>query len=372
MKRSFIREILESINEETISFAGGLPDDKLFPLEGMQEAAAKAMLNSSNLQYSTSGGIMPLREKIAELHTEEGFPTEAENILITTGSQQGLYAAAKYFEERQIVIESPSYLGAVNIFRANNMYMLSVPLTQNGIDIELFAEKLHRAKLTYLIPDFQNPTGHRHSLENRQQTADVVYNNRGLIIEDAPYNELYFDERYPSISSMIPDNSIYMGSFSKTLTPGLRIGWVRAKKEIIDRLTAIKETIDLHTSTVTQHILYEFLKDDVTYKEHKNMLRREYKSKMEVFANALRKYLPDFEFTNPSGGMFIYGRLKGVDTYDMIQECMKEKVVFVPGNQFYNDRDTCDEIRFNFTHSSPEIIEEGLKRIRNIYESVHV
>jgi 2-aminoadipate transaminase len=372
MKRSFIREILESINEETISFAGGLPDDKLFPLEGMQEAASKAMLRSSNLQYSTSGGIMPLREKIAELHTEEGFPTEAENILITTGSQQGLYAAAKHFEERQIVIESPSYLGAVNIFRANNMYMLSVPLTQNGIDIELFAEKLHRAKLTYLIPDFQNPTGHRHSLENRQQTADVVYNNRGLIIEDAPYNELYFDERYPSISSMIPDNSIYMGSFSKTLTPGLRIGWVRAKKEIIDRLTAIKETIDLHTSTVTQHILYEFLKDDVTYKEHKNMLRREYKSKMEVFANALRKYLPDFEFTNPSGGMFIYGRLKGVDTYDMIQECMKEKVVFVPGNQFYNDRDTCDEIRFNFTHSSPEIIEEGLKRIRNIYESVHV
>lgn len=369
MKRSFIREILESIKEDTISFAGGLPDEKLFPVKGLQEAASKAMLNAANLQYSTSGGIMPLREKIAELHTAEGFPTKAENIMITTGSQQGLYAAGKYFEDRQIVIESPSYLGAVNIFRAHDIYMLSVPLNEEGIDIELFAEKFHRAKLSYMIPDFQNPTGYRHSLGNRETTAEIVYRNRGYIIEDAPYNELYFDEKLPSISSMIPDNSIYMGSFSKTLSPGLRIGWIRAKKEIIDRFTAIKESIDLHTSTVTQHILYEYLKDNKTYSDHKDTLRREYKAKMETFADALRTHLPEFEFQNPKGGMFIYGRLTGTDTYDLIQECLKEKVVFVPGNQFYPDRDVCDEIRFNFTHSSEEDINNGLQKISDIYKS---
>ncbi len=366
MKRSFIREILESIDSQTISFAGGLPDESLFPVEDLKRASEKVFDNPKNLQYTISNGITPLREKIAEFYNKEGFETKASNILITTGSQQALYLIAKHFEKSEIVIEEPSYLGAVNIFKMNSLDMKPVALEYDGIDVEQFEGAYAKAKFAYLIPDFQNPKGSLYSAEKRAAIAQTVLKNGGYIIEDAPYSELYFEKKSNSISSEIPQNSLHLGSFSKTLSPSLRIGWVRANEEIIRELTMIKETIDLHSCSIAQHILNNYLEDATKYEKHLNFLRASYKTKMEDFTQALKNNLSDFKFEMPKGGMFVFGSLPGTDTFDLVQKCMKEKVVYVPANQFYIDSRVSDEIRFNFTHVTKNEMQEGLKRIERI------
>ena len=366
MKRSFIREILESIDKETISFAGGLPDETLFPLEDLKQANAKVYENAKNLQYTTSNGIVALREKIADFYNTDGFQTQAENILITTGSQQALYIIAKYFEGRDIIIEEPSYLGAVNIFKMNSLGMQPIMLHDDGIDIKAFKNVYERTKLAYLIPDFQNPKSSLYSDAKRRKITKTVLKSGGYIIEDAPYSELYFEKKSNSISSQIPQNSLHLGSFSKTLSPSLRLGWVRANTEIIKEFVKIKETIDLHSCSIAQHTLINYLQEGEKYKQHLQKIRDSYKNKMNFFAQALQKYLPEFLFLKPKGGMFIYGRIEGIDSYELVQECMKEKVVFVPANQFYLEDETSNEIRFNFTHSSTDEVEKGLRKVAYI------
>jgi len=363
MKRSFIREILESIDSEIISFAGGLPDEKLFPIEDLKKANIGFYDDAKNLQYSTSIGITPLREKIANFYNEDGFETNTENILITTGSQQALYIIAKYFENSKIVIEEPSYLGAVNIFKMNSLKMHPIELMNDGIDIDKFKDEFTRTKLAYLIPDFQNPKTSQYSNAKREYISKIVLNNGGYIIEDSPYSELYFSAKRRSISSMISDNSLHLGSFSKTLSPSLRIGWVRANNSIIKEFVKIKEIIDLHSCTIAQYTLNNYLENNFKYKNHLQTLRDLYKVKMENFALMLKKYLPEFIFSKPNGGMFIFGFIKGIDTFELVQECIKQKVVFVPANQFYLDKKISNEIRFNFTHSSALDVEKGLKKI---------
>ncbi len=366
MKRSFIREILEAIDEQTISFAGGLPDESLFPVDDLAEATRQIVTNPKHFQYTVSNGIRPLREKIADLYNAEGFETKAENILITTGSQQALYIIAKYFAGRTITIEKPSYLGAVNIFKMNNLRMESVALEYDGIDIDGFRDSFGGTGLAYLIPDFQNPKGSLYSVEKRESIAAIVKKCCGYIIEDAPYSELYFGSKAPSISRSIPDQSLHLGSFSKTLSPSLRIGWVRANEKMIARLTMIKETIDLHSSGITQHILNAYLEDGARYRDHLEKLRHAYRDKMEYFAAQLRRIIPEFEFEEPKGGMFIYGRLPGADTKELVYRALEQKVVYVPGSEFHLGDGVCNEIRFNYTHSSKENITEGLERLRGI------
>jgi len=369
MKRSFIREILESINDETISFAGGLPNEKLFPLMDLKRASEKVFDNPKNLQYSTSNGITSLREKIANFYKKEGFETKASNILITTGSQQGLFIIAKFFQDKQIVIEEPSYLGAVNIFKMNGLEMQSVPLAHDGIEEEVFESLYKKIKLAYLIPDFQNPKGSFYSNKKRLEVAKSVGKNGGYIIEDAPYSELYFEEKSKSISSLIPQNSFHLGSFSKTLSPSFRIGWIRANEGIIKHLTMIKETIDLHSCSISQYILDNYLEDKNRYETHLASLRTSYKVKMDIFSKSLQENLSDFRFKEPKGGMFIFGSLPNVDTFELVQKCIRENVVYVPANQFYLDRRMSDEIRFNFTHANSTDVEEGLKRIARCYKA---
>ncbi len=366
MKRSFIRQILEAIDEETISFAGGLPDENLFPVEDLSKASEKIFKNKKNFQYAVSNGIGSLREKIASFYTDEGFETTADEILITTGSQQGLFIIAKHFENKNIVVERPSYLGAVNIFKMNNLNMQPVTLEYDGIHTKEFEEEYKNIKLAYLIPDFQNPKGSLYSEEKRVEIAKTVEKHGGYIIEDAPYSELFYDTKSKSISSRVPNNSFHLGSFSKTLSPALRIGWIRANKEIINELILIKETIDLHSSGISQYILDEYLKDSTRYKEHLKNLRVEYKNKMEIFAKALDEQLPQFEYEKPKGGMFIYGRLPNIDTYELVFEALKKKVVYVPGSEFYITRQKCDEIRFNFTHSTKEEVEMGISILEEL------
>lgn len=366
MKRSFIREILESIDEETISFAGGLPSEKLFPNENLKNATLKALENPKIYQYGISNGITELRNQIASRYTKDGFFTTKENILITTGSQQAMYILAKFFENKDITIEEPSYLGAMNIFKLNHLNMLGVKLENDGINIKEFEESLKKTKLSYLIPDFQNPSATTYSEEKREEIAKLIKKHDAILIEDSPYSELFFEERNSSISSKIPKNSFHLGSFSKTLVPSLRIGWIRADEDLIKSLMIIKESIDLHSCGISQYILTEYLKDEKRYETHLQEIRDDYKKKADFFSEQLNILMPEFKHQKPKGGMFLYGSFENnIDTFALVQKCLKKKVVFVPGNQFYIEKIPNSEIRFNYTHSTFEQIEKGIKLIKS-------
>ena len=369
MKRSFIREILEHTTNNTISFAGGLPDEKLFPNKKLQQSAIKVLEDKKNLQYTKSTGIDALKEKIAQMYNEDGFPTKASNIMITSGSQQALDIISRYNYEKNITVEAPSYLGAMNVFNLNKLTQESVPLEDDGINIEAFEKSFQATKLAYLIPDFQNPTGVTYSADKRKKIESIVKKYDGIMIEDSPYTELYFEEKSICMSKYLPTNSFHLGSFSKTLAPSLRIGWIRADESLLNPLIPYKEAMDLHTNGLSQHILNDYLNDIEQYKHHINHLREEYKSKMLVFKKYLDLYLPSFEYSEPKGGMFIFGTLKDIDTSVFVYECLKSDVVFVPGIEFYNDDKIKDKIRFNFTHSKPADIREGLLTIKKVLQN---
>jgi len=366
MKRSFIREILEHTTNNTISFAGGLPDENLFPIVQLKKSAMKVMQINTTLQYTKSTGIDSLKEKIAQFYCEDGFDTGPENILITSGSQQALDIISRYNNDKTITIESPSYLGAINVFNLNNIKQIPITLENDGINLEGFTSSIKETKFSYLIPDFQNPTGKTYSKEKREKIASIIKSNDAILIEDSPYSELYFDTKNTMISKNLPKNSFHLGSFSKTLAPSLRIGWIRADEELLKPLISYKEAMDLHTNGLSQHILDDYLNDITQYKKHLNTLRSEYKNKMLLFKKYLDLYLPEFEYCEPKGGMFIYGKLPNIDTSVFIQECIKHEVIFVPGIEFYSDDSIKDEIRFNFTHTSEDEIKIGLEKIATI------
>jgi 2-aminoadipate transaminase len=366
MKRSFIREILEHTTNETISFAGGLPDVSLFPNEALRESAMRVLEDPNVLQYGASTGYEPLKEKIAKDYTDNGFPTSSDEILITSGSQQGLDIISRLHKSNPITIEAPSYLGAMNVFSLNTMHQEAIPLKGNGINIHLFKKSFSKNKLAYLIPDFQNPSGVTYSKKRRRKVAKTIEEYEGLLIEDSPYSKLYFEEEYKSISSLIPDRSYHLGSFSKTLSPALRIGWIRADTKLLNPLIAYKETMDLHTNGLAQQILNDYLEDELQYGSHLEKLRRSYYNKMLFFAQKLDEILPEFIYTKPKGGMFIYGEIKLQDTSRLVKQCLKKEVVFVPGSEFYINNQKNNEIRFNFTHTDIKDIEIGLRKIKNM------
>ena len=365
MRRSFIREILEHTSSDTISFAGGLPDVSLFPHKALQIATYNALENAESLQYGTSTGYTSLKEQIAEYYCQRGFPTAPENILITSGSQQGLDIICRYHYGASVTIEKPSYLGALNVFKLNSMETTTVPLTEDGIELKSFEKSIAKSKLTYLIPDFQNPSGRCYTNKMRENIAKILEISQTLLVEDAPYSELYFDVPHKSISQMLSKQSYHLGSFSKVLSPALRVGWIRADVELLKPLIAYKEAMDLHTSGITQRIVSEYLKDGESFEKHLQTLRVAYKEKMNYFCKQLELHLPNFEYTQPKGGMFIYGKFNGVDSRALVQECLKNGVVFVPGIEFGG---ADDEIRFNFTHSNFDEITEGLKRIKSVMD----
>ena len=366
MKRSFIRAILEHTTNKTISFAGGLPDETLFPTVELRTSAMKVLENNYTLQYTKSTGIDSLKEKIAQFYCEDGFHTRAENIMITSGSQQALDIISRYNKNKEITIESPSYLGAINVFNLNELKQTSITLEDDGINIEGFRKSIQETKFSYLIPDFQNPTGKTYSKKKREQIASIIKENNAILIEDSPYSELYFDTKNTMISASLPQNSFHLGSFSKILSPSLRIGWIRADEKLLQPLISYKEAMDLHTNGLSQYIVDDYLNDTAQYKKHLDTLRQQYKIKMLVFKKYLDLYLPEFQYYEPKGGMFIYGRLPNIDTSLFIKECMKKEVIFVPGIEFYEDDTIKDEIRFNFTHTSINDIKKGLHKIARI------
>lgn len=377
--RSFIREILKfTVDESVISFAGGLPNRDLFPLKEIKDATNKILDTAGGdvLQYSTSEGYWELREWITERYKLKGIIINPDNILITTGSQQGLDLLGKTVlnEGDNVVIEEPAYLGAIQAFSIYRSKFSPVPLTMDGIDIDAFGETIAKddVKLFYCIPNFQNPSGISYSDSNRNSVASILKNKSTILIEDNPYGDLRFlGKEKLSFYQLIPENTVLLGSFSKIVVPSFRIGWIVANTEMMDKLIVAKQASDLHTNYFGQRIIFQYLKDN-NIDEHINMIRDAYRSQRDAMVMAIKEYFPaEVQYTQPEGGMFLWVALpKGLSAMEVFQHAIEQKVVFVPGDSFYVNKKDVSTMRLNFSSVDEKTITIGIKRLAKVIRSM--
>ncbi|MFC2038681.1 PLP-dependent aminotransferase family protein [Chloroflexota bacterium] len=380
IQKSFIREILKTtVNPDVISFAGGLPNPETFPVEGIKQATAKVLEaeGENALQYSTTEGYLPLRQYIADRYKKRlGLTVSPDEILIIHGSQQGLDLLGKVFLDKgdKVLIERPGYLGAIQAFSVFESDFHSIPLIENGIDTEQLEKAVNKSdfKLFYGVPNFQNPSGITYSEDTRVKTAAVLNNYSTVFIEDDPYSELRFiGEDLPSIKKYLGDKAVLMGSFSKIVSPGIRVGWIQANKEVMEQLITVKQASDLHTSSFTQMVLYQYLADN-DIDVHIDEIRQLYKKQRDCMVGAIGKYFPtEVKTTKPEGGMFLWATLpEGMSSMDLFTLAAGENVAFVPGNPFYADVQITNTLRLNYTNSSEEKIEEGIKRLGEVIKKL--
>ncbi|WP_407282051.1 PLP-dependent aminotransferase family protein [Methanolobus sp. WCC1] len=379
-RKSFIREILKVTQQpEIISFAGGLPNPALFPAEQLAAAAAKVMSEDAAnvLQYSTTEGYLPLREFIAQRYLEKsGLEIDPSEILITNGSQQSLDLIGKVFLNKgdRVVIESPGYLGAIQSFSIFEPEFREVPLLDDGIDIDALDRTLEEsdAKLFYTVPTFQNPSGVTYSKEKREATAKVLGKHGVVCVEDNAYGELRFaGEDVPTIRNYL-ENTILMGSFSKIIAPGLRLGWICAKKDIMERLLVVKQAADLHSNYLSQRIICQYLLDN-DVDRHISKIKDAYGSSRDHMIDMMARYFPEgISYTRPEGGMFVWVTLpEDVSSMDLFDLAIKENVAFVPGSPFYTKEGAgSNTLRLNYSNSDPDDIEEGIKRLAACMEKL--
>ena len=353
MKRSYIREILDAINEDTISFAGGLPSTEMLPTEQIAKCATSVLKESKALQYSSSYGLDELREFIASYYTKLlDFPTTKEQILITTGSQQAFDLICKAIKPKEIITQEPTYIGAIGAFKS-----LGVKLDSFRHIYELQA-KLDSNRVVYAMSDYQNPTGACYSKAQRDELAQAVNQRGGTLIEDGAYSFLNFDGKYQKPVSALCSRSFHLGSFSKIVAPGLRVGWIRAKEEQIERLLIVKESLDLHTATMNQMIITEFLKTS-DFKLHLKTLQLYYYHKMKVMSNALKEEGIE-EFIEPEGGMFLYVNLR-CNAKKLAKHLLTKNLAIVPGDVFDIKERSSTWVRLNFSNADNEEIKAGVR-----------
>lgn len=374
--KSFIREILKVTEDSNIiSFAGGLPNPAFFPVKEIAEAAAKIfeMDGRNVLQYSTTEGYLPLRKYIAERYLKRnGLKIHPDQILITNGSQQGLDLIGKAFLNKGdgVVIESPGYLGAIQAFSIYEPIFKSVSLLDDGIDIDMLKKTVRdeQIKLVYTVPTFQNPSGITYSRQKRKDVANILEKHDVIFIEDNPYYELRFaGEDLPLIRNFREENSILLGSFSKIVSPGLRLGWICTTNEIMEKIIIAKQASDLHSNYLAQRIVYQYLIDN-DIDEHIIKIREAYKIRRDLMVSMISEHFPEeIEFTKPEGGMFLWITLpEKISSLDLFEHAIKENVAFVPGNPFYVNGGGNNTLRLNFSNSDEEQIEIGIKRLANI------
>jgi len=366
---SAIREILKVTERpEVISFAGGLPSGSTFPVERMREATLKVLAEAPQaaLQYGPTEGYLPLREWVAARLARNGAPVSAGNILIVTGSQQGLDLLGKTLidEGSKVLVETPSYLGALQSFSLFGPEFVGMPSDEDGIDTDaLTPELLDGARFMYCLPNFQNPTGRRLPLARRKELVAKALAAGVPVVEDDPYGELsYGGEHLPSLLSLNPQGGIYMGSFSKILAPGLRLGYVVGPEPLYSKLVQAKQAADLHTPSFSQRIVYETIQDDFL-EAHIPTIRDLYGHQCQLMLSALEQYFPaQAQWTRPEGGMFIWVTLpKGVDTTQLLAKAIAHNVAFVPGAPFYATDPQVNTLRLSFVTVPAEKIEAGMK-----------
>ena len=377
--RSFIREILKLLtNPNIISFAGGLPSPASFPIEDIRRITSKILKECGEytLQYGTTEGDVLLREELAKYLNKQDYNTCFENILITIGSQQALDIIAKQFIEKgdNILVGLPSYLGALNVFSSYYPKTIGIELDDKGMRADLLEQKLDNiykggeiVKLIYLIPDFQNPTGITMPLKRREQILRIAKKYGVLILEDSPYRLVRFSkENIPTLFSLAGGvGVINLGTFSKILAPGFRLGWITAQSEIIKKAVSLKQTMDLCTPLFTQRVAGEYMRSGC-FEANLPKIKKIYKEKLCTMIECFKKYMPDtVSWVEPEGGLFLFVTLPPhIDTMELLHLCTKEyDIAFVPGVVFYCDGSVKNKLRVNFSYSSIEQITSGVQRL---------
>jgi len=376
VRTSTIREILKVTEQpEIISFAGGLPAPELFPVDEILAAAGRVLSESGPgaLQYSPTEGFPPLREAFAAESRRRGIDCTAEDILITTGSQQPLDLMGKIFLDAGdcVLTESPTYMAAIQAFQTYGARFAAAPTDENGLIPEALPELIEREKpkFLYTIPSFQNPTGVTLTAERRRQVYSIAAQYGLIVLEDDPYGALrYAGTPIDPIKSLDTEGIvIYLSTVSKTIAPGLRIGWAVAAEEIRRKLVIAKQAADLHTSSLDQRIVHRYLAD-FDSAAHIERIRRSYGERFAIMDAVLSEHMPPgFTWTHPQGGMFLWVTCpEGVNTNELMREAFARKVLFVPGQDFFSDTPGHRFMRLNFSNASPEQIREGIRRLAEV------
>ncbi len=378
MRKSEIRELLKVAQDpEVISFAGGLPSPRSFPLQDLQGVVKSVLEHHGEvaLQYGTTQGLTELREAIAERACKDGMDVTAENVMITSGSQQALDTIGKIFLNPGDValVGLPTYLGGINAYRSYEGNLVGVPLDKDGMIIDILEEKIMELqkeditpKFIYVVPTFQNPAGVIMSEARRKKLVDLANEYDLVIVEDDPYGKLRFDVDHIKPIKSFDDEGrvIYMSTFSKILSPGFRLAWTIASDELSRKMIICKQALDLCTNTFTQFIVNDFMRSG-SLDLHIMKVCEMYKPKRDIMMKAMENYFPDGYVCNkPKGGMFAWATLpEGIDTEIMFLDALKEKVAYVHGKAFSVDGSGGRSMRLNFSYANSEKIEEGMKRL---------
>ena len=382
-KASVIRELLKITNQPgIISFAGGLPDPKCFPYDFVTEAIGKIMPEKGKvaLQYGPTDGLPELKnEFIKFLKKYEGIDAKPENLIVTTASQQSLDMVGRLFIDASdpVIVEKPSYMGALQVFRSYGAEFIGVKLEDDGISTVELEERLkwlrsqdEHYKFLYIIPDFQNPGGVTLCEEKRKRIIELAEEYNLVIVEDTPYRQIRFDGKAPKMMYRLDqegkksNNIIALFTFSKIFAPGLRLGVILGHPSIIRKMEILKQSLDLCSSSINQLIAAEFLRSGYCDK-HLKVVNASYKVKRDAMVGALKKYMPKgVTWTNPQGGLFLWLRLpEDMSADDMFPEAIKENVAYVIGSAFHSDGSGKNTMRLNFSYPTPEEIDEGIKRL---------
>lgn len=378
MKRSEIRELLKFTRlPDIISFAGGLPASETFPVKELEEISSELLREkgATALQYGPTEGEFGLREEIAKWMSRERISVRPENILVTSGSQQGLDIVSKVFLDPKdiVVVELPTYIGGLQAFTAYRARMIGVPQDNCGMRMDLLEKTLvklaarsKKPKFIYVVPDFQNPSGVTMSLERRRKLLELAHKFEVPIVEDSPYRDLRFaGQTVPAVFTLDADKQVMvLGTFSKLLCPGLRLAWIMAPTEWMDRMIVAKQSMDLCCPTYTQLIIAEFMKRGLLPRQI-DRIRKLYAKKREVMLEALRRHMPKgVEWTEPEGGLFLWVKLpKNMSANTLFPKAVENKVVYVVGSAFHCNGKGQNTMRLNFSYPSEEQINKGIERL---------
>jgi 2-aminoadipate transaminase len=374
MRTSDIREILKvTAQPDVISLAGGLPAPELFPVDEYRRAFEWVLETDGPqaLQYGPSEGYRPLRELLASRLTAFGIKAEGDDVLITNGSQQALDLIGKVLLDPgdAVLVENPTYLGALQAFNQYQPTYVAVGMDDNGMLVdeveEALANNRGRIKFIYALPNFQNPTGRSMSLERRKRLVALAHQFGVPIVEDDPYGELRYEGSHiPSLKSLDPECVIYLGTFSKILAPGFRLGWIVASGEAQETLLHAKQPSDLHTGMAQQMATWQVARDGFV-DLHVERIKDFYRERRDVMLLALEEHFPaDARFTRPAGGLFVWAELPGfIDTRELLLDAVQERVAFVPGQGFHSDQSGTNTMRLNFSNVPPDKLREGVRRL---------
>lgn len=379
---SAVREILKlTQGSSIISFAGGLPAEEFFPLDAVSEAFTRVVGGGkSALQYGLTEGYKPLRESLCKRMAAKNMLVTPDEMLLTTGSQQAIDLLTRvYIDEGDVIlVESPTYLAAIQVFQAKGAKIYSVDSDSDGMILDDLSAKIakHNPKMVYVIPTFSNPAGRAWSLERRQGLLDICRGADVLILEDDPYGEIQFDESesYPTVYSLggkaEGGNVVYTSTFSKTVAPAFRTGWVMGDESLIRQVARFKQSADLHSSTIDQQTLYHLL-EHFDLDAHISLIREQYLDRMKFMSGLLKELnWPGLKWEEPKGGMFIWVQLpEQINAADLLKIAVKEGVAFVPGATFYAENPQYNTMRLNYTHTDKETTVLGMKKLAKAMES---